>query len=214
MEFGELIKNKSVVFVGASPNLLGLDQGKFIDSFDVVVRTNDLPTILKNYEKDYGTKTDIVYFNYQYHEKNKPLDAKFYKDIGVKYLCFKRIASSLVEEYSKFVNCRRTPLGLGFLRSIVKNPLAGVIILRDLLSFKPKNIYVTGIDFFLKEKSYLLGYTTSLYPNSENIKSAKGHDRKTNTEYIYNLWKENKIEMPDFIKEIMLEIVNGNGKIN
>ena len=52
-----LLKNKTVAIVGNSPNLIGKNLGKKIDSHDYVVRFNNFRT--ENYEQDYGAKTNI-----------------------------------------------------------------------------------------------------------------------------------------------------------
>lgn len=52
-----LLAGKSIAVVGNSPNLMGKNLGKDIDSHDYVVRFNNFKT--KGFEADYGTRTDI-----------------------------------------------------------------------------------------------------------------------------------------------------------
>ena len=72
-EFAALVKDKRVVIVGPARTLLGKNQGRFIDSHDVVVRINDVlehfpPS--KDLAADIGTKADVVYCNQVILRKN------------------------------------------------------------------------------------------------------------------------------------------------
>ena len=45
--------------------------------------------------------------------------------------------------------------------------------------------------------------------NEINIgKTKDGHDQIMNTKFIYNLWEEKRIEMPEFIQDIMFQVLN------
>jgi len=55
----ELVNGKDVVIVGPSPHLEGSKSGKKIDQYDVVCRVNELMSF--GQEKDYGSRTDIVF---------------------------------------------------------------------------------------------------------------------------------------------------------
>ena len=55
------LKQKSVIIVGPSQNLIGKLKGKFIDSHDIIVRLNKCWKIPKELEKDYGSRTDILW---------------------------------------------------------------------------------------------------------------------------------------------------------
>ena len=53
-------ENKRIVLVGPSPHLIGKNYGAYIDSFDVVVRINELG-VVPEMAKDYGSRTDIAF---------------------------------------------------------------------------------------------------------------------------------------------------------
>ena len=55
-----LFNNKRVALVGPSPHILGKNLGKFIDSFDTVVRVNEIG-VINNLYKDYGSRTDVAF---------------------------------------------------------------------------------------------------------------------------------------------------------
>ena len=58
----EYLDNKRVVLVGPSPHLINKGMGKFIDSFDTVVRVNELG-VSQKYFCDYGSRTDISFLS-------------------------------------------------------------------------------------------------------------------------------------------------------
>ena len=42
-DFNDLVKDKTIAYVGPAPNLQGLGMGEFIDSHDLVFRLGDSP---------------------------------------------------------------------------------------------------------------------------------------------------------------------------
>jgi hypothetical protein len=59
-----MFQNKKVIIVGPSSYLEDKNSGKFIDSFDLVVRINNLHDINNSkLVEDLGIKTDIIYFD-------------------------------------------------------------------------------------------------------------------------------------------------------
>ena len=59
--FKSILNGKTVAIVGPAQYMTGLGLGKEIDSFDVVVRLNRSCESIRNYSKDIGSKTDILY---------------------------------------------------------------------------------------------------------------------------------------------------------
>ena len=56
--FAKLLRGKRVAVVGNGPQEVGRGNGEKIDAHDVVIRFNDFPGTAE-FQKDYGTKTDI-----------------------------------------------------------------------------------------------------------------------------------------------------------
>jgi hypothetical protein len=52
--------NKRIILVGPSPHLMGKKLGNFIDSFDVVIRVNELG-VIEEMTQDYGSRTDVAF---------------------------------------------------------------------------------------------------------------------------------------------------------
>ena len=59
--FRKFLLGKSVAILGPAPYLKGKAMGEFIDSFDVVIRINHV--YVKNLEKCYGSRTDVIFHN-------------------------------------------------------------------------------------------------------------------------------------------------------
>lgn len=220
--FKELIENKRVVFVGSCPNLLGTGQGELINSFDTVIRANGHHMVLDEYKEDYGDRSDIIYFNVQHAREMRPLPVNKYVEDGVQYLCFKSLSSKDHLSYQPYLPCRDIQNIIKEVHTKVHGALMGLFIFEDILKFNPKQLYVTGIDFFKSKKQvfeidnykeYLDGYLPEKIVNQGNKinlgKTKDGHNQLANTRYIFDLWNNGMIDMPDFIRDIMLEIVNG-----
>ena len=64
--FTQFVKNKKVIIVGPDTSLKGRALGKYIDSYDIVIRHNTVFEYLpfkSSYSKDYGSRTDILYLS-------------------------------------------------------------------------------------------------------------------------------------------------------
>ena len=59
--FNENFEN--AILVGSSGDLLGKNKGEFINTFPLIIRMNDSPTI--DFEKDVGNRTDIRIVNFK-----------------------------------------------------------------------------------------------------------------------------------------------------
>lgn len=91
--FTEFIKDKSVVIVGPNTNLKGKNLGEYIDSFDIVVRSNtvfDFLPLNEELAKDYGSRTDIIYWSPTLIKRyaNRKSTIKKLKECNVKYICY------------------------------------------------------------------------------------------------------------------------------
>ena len=85
IELENLIPNKTTIIVGPSPHLKGKNMGNFIDSFDLVVRINELG-IRKEYFTDYGSRTDVAFLSLT--EESLRVYKKMLEKVKyLKYLC-------------------------------------------------------------------------------------------------------------------------------
>lgn len=227
MNYPEYIKNKRVCFVGASPILKGRKTGQEIDNFDVVVRTNGSIELLKNadFVRDYGGKIDVLYTNNQYYRETTFPISQYIKQ-GVKYLRMKTCKPKDLELYNKYFNTRIIKSTMEQVNQVNPSATMGAYILTDILKHNPKQLYVTGIDFFASKKAifehdnyqeYFEGYLPDVIRIQGNVinkgKTADGHSFQGNANYIYNLWKNNdNMVFPNYIENILLGIIEGRIK--
>lgn len=168
----ELLRGKSIAYVGPSAHLIGTESGDKIDSYDLVCRINQDFPIPPNRQKDYGKRTDILvacfskvftklikpYFdsNSEYIKNLKYVICPWYDYENSPSNPFTPLpADTNLEESFQKLNKFSIPYhGIGdeFTAEMHRemncetcSGLAGIII---LLKYGIKEIYVTGISFF------------------------------------------------------------------
>ena len=71
-KLNELVKDKTIAYVGPAPNLQNLGMGEFIDSHDLVFRLGDSPVGFMGRtgkEVDYGSRTDVLVHSFNDHDR-------------------------------------------------------------------------------------------------------------------------------------------------
>lgn len=227
IKYREYIQNKSVVFVGACPNLLGRELGKKIDSYDIIVRSNNFwRPFMKDIENDYGSRCDVLYVNNQYHRETKPFPIEEMRIRGLKWLCFKGLNNDKINRYNKAINSRSYMPSVKYIAKALPSATAGLFLCADILNQKPKEFYYTGVDFFASKKpvfqvnnyrEYLPGYLPkNIVGTGNRINAGKkqdGHNFIANAKYFYDMFKKNdNFKTDDFILDLLYGIVNGKIK--
>jgi hypothetical protein len=86
-KYQEYLSDKRVAIVGPASYLLGLNIGKTIDSYDIIVRVNRGLDVITLYSDDIGTKTNILYnCGVKNFDNGGDLDLEFYKSKGVEWI--------------------------------------------------------------------------------------------------------------------------------
>lgn len=222
--YKSFIQGKRVAFIGPAPNLRGLGMGGFIDSFDVVVRTNHFIELVKNPDisKDYGKKTTILYCNRQYYREMRPLPFKEWVSRGLEWVSAKHMKPSDRKECRKYFKYRTVGPTLKQFLNTCPSMLMGAVAMYELAECEPKELYVDGIDFNISRKKvfehdvyreYIPGYLPDRIReqgNRINIgKMHDGHDVIGNTRIIYDLWKGKKITLPERLENLLQGIISG-----
>lgn len=226
-DYSSYIRNKSVIFVGACPCLIGRSMGEFIDSFDVIVRSGHAWTFSSDeYKKDYGTKCHVLYANRQYYKEMKPLPVDSMMKRGIDWMCLKTCTESDIQEYSKLVYTRTISSIIQEVNRLVTGASMGSYILYDLLLCAPSKLHVTGIDFFASKKpvfehdnykEYLEGYLPDKIRqvgNRINIgKIQDGHNFYGNAKF-FNVLLDRfpNLQTDIFIKVLLKDILVGKVK--
>ena len=175
----KVFENKRVAIVGPSPHILGKNLGEIIDEYDIVCRVNNIPG--KELSKDYGGKTDVLFFNCatrlvdnfvkDFTENKKGENLKMIicpviKSAGNENVRSFRIGQKgKVEENFKIINKLVWGGKLKFSWIGVENyrifydimggiePYSGVIGLSMILLSQPKELFITGYSFYDQGKT-------------------------------------------------------------
>lgn len=141
-DFFHLVNGKKVVIVGSADHLIGSQCGQLIDSYDVVIRLNDVILSMPfkdNLAIDIGTKTDVLYFNggkiYSVDWKEKEGQLRNY--VGASCIVRRRDNSTAQKVFRFFGHDpKKNPPSTGFCAIV------------DLLKYPVEQIYITGFNFF------------------------------------------------------------------
>ncbi len=195
-----MFQNKKVIIVGPSSYLEDKNSGKFIDSFDLVVRINNLHDINNSkLVEDLGIKTDIIYFDGSMDQSR----FNNYIDCSPKLLkCtypesewfFEERCKTNVSGLKNFFNVEvidnkiYQKLKSSLNKNLKVRPNSGLIAIVDLLKFPIKELYVTGIDFYRNSYSSYhpdyggksLEYVKQVFKNGDN-----GDVHDINKQFIY-----------------------------
>ena len=76
----QLIDGKRVALIGPSPHLINSNNGDFIDSFDTVIRINELG-VSKSLYSDYGAKTNVAFLTLT--EQSVPVYKKMIQELDL-----------------------------------------------------------------------------------------------------------------------------------
>lgn len=226
-QFKKYIEHKRVCFVGACPNLKGRGLGHIIDSYDIVVRSNNFwRPFMPGLEKDYGTRCDIVYINRQFCKVVVPFPIAEMKIRGISWLCFKGLDKKTLIKYNNILNARDYRDVIRHVSKKLLSATAGLYLCIDLLNQNPDELYYTGIDFFVSRKpmfeydnyqEYLPGYLPEKARKQGNIinmgKKVDAHDFFGNARYFFDLFMHNKnFKTDDFILDLLYGIIEGRIK--
>lgn len=167
-KYKEFLKNKKVAIIGPAESAFFNESGKYIDTFDIVVRVNRGIEMVKGNESFIGNRTDVLYNSLDYGiNSGGNLEGV---DNTIKFICcpysieegtFRRgaIPSSVFDKFNiRFIDTKvYNKLKSGTNSGI--NSGFGAIV--DILQHDIQQLYITGIDFYRSLYS-------SKYPSQTN----------------------------------------------
>ncbi len=161
LKYDKLLYLKRIVLVGPSNSLIGNKQQQKIDSYDLVVRLNKSLPLPNNLKSDIGSRTDILYnsFNLTDFPNKNNIDFNILKKENIKYICcpYPPIDPFITDILRfKFNNNSRFPfhhINTNYYKKIYSTlksrPNTGICAILDILNHNIKELYITGITFFL-----------------------------------------------------------------
>ena len=156
-KLSELVSGKRVAIVGPSGHLSGLGNGNLIDSYDIVIRINHLPSNTAEYRLDYGTKTDILADGLNIHGWKRFDDNDEYIK-SMKYIIVPQAWDSPpndIERWQERLDKFGVPnnrISSGYFYKICKE--VGTLIntgfstIMMMMNYDVKELYITGISFY------------------------------------------------------------------
>ena len=216
-----MFKDKRVIIVGPSSYLENMKSGEFIDSFDLVVRINNVHDVNdKKLVEDLGKKVDVIYFDGSMDTDRfnaysilspelikctYPKTEWFYEDrCNTNIEILKKHFKTQVIDSEKYNN-----LKYALDNNLKVRPNSGLISIIDLLSLPIKELYITGIDFYRNAySSYHPDYGLSNLNDIKEIfkKGDNGDVHDINKQFKYfktYVCVDKRINMDDTLKNYL-----------
>lgn len=212
--FQRLVYGKTIAIVGPSKSVLGRKQGKYIDSFDIVVRLNKSLPVPAKRVADIGSKTDVLYnsLNTSDYPGENNINPLFFKQNGIKYLCspypaihpFKRDIMQFMLANRGLVPFRYIDLELfSKMENILHTrPFTGTCAIVDLLKFGIKKLFITGLDFYAT--AYYSEYRHMDKNETRKKRKNNIHDAKPQIDLLRNLTVNDPRIEPDKVLDLIL----------
>tara|TARA_X000000368_G_C22988960_1_gene693435 strand:+ start:367 stop:1170 length:804 start_codon:yes stop_codon:yes gene_type:complete len=223
-----LIKNKRVIIVGPSPHLKNKKMGTFIDSFDCIIRINEIGVSDELYS-DYGSRTEISFLTLTEDSLKiyKKMKENFNYD-SLKIVVHPRDEYNLnpYKEVLKSKNIKHffnnLDLDVDFYhitnprfndrcKSFKCFPTTGGLAIQEILNYDYKYLFVCGFSFFTTK--YMYNESRKQYENlisenktKHNIRKP-GHDIYKEVLYLkslFNKMNKNNIDGDKLFKKVLL----------
>lgn len=203
----KILIGKRIAIVGPASSAYNTGRGGFIDAFDIVIRINKAPLLLRDdsLKKDIGSKTDILFHSFFENEFSGggPLDFVLYDKLNIHYVINpiptwfgKRATFNFYKKYLLKRRVYAVPAApyKGMLSSFGKfRPTTGFCSLMLALNLDFSQLFITGFTFF--KTPYGSGYRDAL------------KDVEVNKKYI----ADSNIHNPDIEYEQFKMMLKNNG---
>ena len=187
LSFNDYLKNKKIIIVGPADYV---NNGSFIDEFDIVVRINKGHNQTNDKEK-YGSRTDILYHCISEHYEN---GGKIPEDSSINFIKFTFPEKTIYGGGKKIKKKERweqvnQDLYINFEKKLKTMPNAGTTAIWDILNYEIKSLHITGFTLFQTDYSKLYretAYGVNTKTGDAALKAMKitgNHDQKNIANY-------------------------------
>ena len=184
---GWYLKDKNIIIVGPADYV---NNGKLIDSYDIVVRMNKGHNQIKDPDK-YGSRTDILYHCISEDKEN---GGRLPEDKNIKLIKFTFPEKTIYgggKKMEKTDSREQVDQDLynDFERKLKTRPNAGTVAIWDILNYDIKSLHITGFTLFQTNYSKLYRETAhgeSVNTGEAALKAMKdngNHDQKRIAKY-------------------------------
>lgn len=220
----KLTINKKVALVGPSPHLIGLKLGSKIDSYDVVIRVNEI--LSKKNAIDYGSRTDAVFINLNNEylgtfqkmlsdNKNEARNVKLFINPRNSLHVSSENRIKLKTSENIFKNADK--LGISsklfhigdeknhILESKISTyPSTGLLALMILAEIKTEELFICGFSFYSTSKMYNPERENLYKDRGHRLDGFGGHDNLNEIDYLQNHYPKNKKINVDYIFNLLI----------
>jgi hypothetical protein len=215
-EFENYVRDKRIVIVGPSEHLLGTGYGDKIDYYDIVVRINRALFIHPKYQKDIGTRTDILSSSLfkPPGARGGPYMVNDWKRNNIKWIfCplpmkfpysndIKKYYSEVGEDFKLCIGNMKTFEDVE--RNIKTRPNTGLATIFELLTYDIKEIHVCGFSFYTTK--YIESYTTEHARQTIFDSIEISHKQEPQRKYFFELMeKHEEITIDPFLQKLYTE---------
>jgi len=212
----KFLRNKKIIIVGPAGYLQSKGKGRWIDSFDVVVRINH--AIPVKYPDDYGSRTDVLYHILSHRSRigkgHKQLversEIEMWKKHGVKWLVSRHHSKSnrvakmapVIGDLIDWVTMRE--MYSDRIKRMVKkkSPNTGIMAIAHLIAMPIESLYVVGFDFY--QSGVYEGYGDVREGEEAQMVNSRWHDNQAQIEFLKEIYKSTNKLFPDDVLEAIL----------
>ena len=224
-KYQNYLSGKRVALVGPAAYLTKLNTGKYIDSFDIVVRVNRGTEVIDKYFNSIGRRTDILYnCLIKTPENGGEILVKEYKKNKIKWIS--TIPSSDKNGITKSNKLHKMVSWFTVLKlkwnfnfhimdykkySLVNEKAesranTGFAAIFDLLNHDVSKLYITGFSFYLDD--FMSGYKNGCERDDEEFARlcfiSKRHKQEPQWKYLKEIFqKDGRIEVDEILKKIL-----------
>lgn len=224
-KYRDFLAGKRVAIVGPAEYLTKLDTGKYIDSFDIVVRINRGTEIIDQYSNSIGKRTDILYSCLIKSQDNAgDMNVKEYLKSGVKWIstipasdingiCRSNKLHEMVSWFTVVKLKRNFDFHIMDYRkySLVNKNVesranTGFSAIFDLLDHDVSGLYITGFSFYLD--NFISGYKKGCERDEEVFAkqcfASKRHKQEPQWKFLKKIVKNDKrIKVDKILQKIL-----------
>jgi hypothetical protein len=218
VSFLKFVSGTRVAVIGPAPTIIGSNQSKSLESYDLIVRLNKAVPVPKEIIKDTGSRTDIICNCLEPMERSGGhLNSDIWKNNGVKWVLSayplevwfnKTHATNFLKRNNNKLPVEFPPIDkyTEFQNKLGTRPNSGICSIWHLLNMPTKEVYVTGFTF--GRGGYHKGYCDSVSPESYEKSLANGPNHKQEPQRLYFkewLKKEPRLKVDEPMRKIIEE---------
>lgn len=199
--FADMIRGRSVAIVGPAPS--GEAAGSEIDGFDIVVRCNYRGAERLPDPGDFGSRTDVAYYNVSDSRSLAAADDRTFLD-ELRYAVVKSIGFEFQAALRDEGRLRIAPPNWA---QVLGTPNSIPVALVDILPFCPARVRIFHANLFVSREKHFAQYRPETAQGAaQNLRRKLRfdlHDPFSQLALTRNLWRSGMVEVDDRLAEVL-----------